>query len=74
MRCINSDHARFQGVFFCKNGCLACELERVQKQLEKLQESRICPECLKLHKDEKIRICSEGPVHPEITVWVNKEM
>ena len=33
--CPNADHLRFRGVFFAKNGCLACELESVQHELTK---------------------------------------
>ena len=32
--CIDKDHERFCGVFFAKNGCLACELESTSKLLK----------------------------------------
>ena len=38
--CLNADHLRFRGVFFAKNGCLACELESVQHALTK-ESSRL---------------------------------
>lgn len=34
MGCDSKDHERFHGVFFCKNGCLACEIEEVQAKFD----------------------------------------
>ena len=36
--CQEPDHERFRGVFFARNGCLACELESMSEQNKELKE------------------------------------
>lgn len=37
--CRNQDHEHFRGVFDCENGCLACELEKVQNEAVCLRDN-----------------------------------